>query len=123
MYLLSELLLVANVSGGHFGVVTISSKFRYAVISPFGAGYKIQVSGKGCEAELVFSRDYAGAEVETPRGRYEMSDTLIYNAQGVKVAELKDGTLVTSDTYELLIAIFVVNHHFWKKTGPFIRPQ
>ena len=94
-------------------------RYDYNVTGPFGTGYGILVKGPNGQAELRYSRDYAAAEVSLSSGRYEMSDLSAYDSLGRKVFELA-GQFVRGNTMDgLLVAVFAVNHHFWRKTGPF----
>lgn len=103
------------------GMVRGPEPIRYEVFGPFGSGYNIRVAGRSGSGSLRFLRDYAGAEVVTPSGRYDMSAESAYAADGAKVIALGDDGMITDSTDALLLALFAVNHHFWHGTGPFAK--
>src|SRR5688500_14843289 len=75
---------------------------RYRVSGPFGVGYRISVEGKAGVGQLTVGRDYPGAEVVVPMGKYEMSDESVVDSAGRKIARLSDELLETESTDELL---------------------
>jgi hypothetical protein len=105
------------------GEVRGPEPIRYEVSGPFGSGYSIRVMGMSGSGSLRFLRDYAGAEVVTPSGRYDMSAESAYGADGRKAIALGDDGIVTDSTDVLLLALFAVNHHFWHGTGPFAKER
>lgn len=104
------------------GYIKIPQQIRYEVFGPFGQGYNIRVVGFSGDAELNFCvRDGPGAQARTPQGRYEMSEDSVYDSKRTKVLELK-GDEVTVNTSDILaLSLFIVNHYYWLKTGPFDR--
>jgi hypothetical protein len=118
---LSDFVLVPALFRDNEGHLKIGSRFKYKVFGPFGTGYNIRVTGKTGTALLQFARDYLGALVETPQGKFEMSDESIFNGNGTRILQLTDQGIVSDHCDELLLALFVVNHHFWRKTGQFSR--
>lgn len=103
------------------GMVRGPEPIRYEVFGPFGSGYNIRVAGRSGSGSLRFLRDYAGADVVTPSGKYDMSAESAYAADGAKVIALGDDGMITDSTDALLLALFAVNHHFWHGTGPFAK--
>lgn len=108
------------------GYIYLPEEFRYEIVGPFGVGYKIKVkktkpkfleliSRKGI---LTVRRDDPGGEVRTPYGKYEMNRNSIFHKNGILLE------LGTSGAYESIqdqyaMALFIVNHYFSSKTGPF----
>jgi hypothetical protein len=117
--ILSDFKLVPAFLSKHKGSIKIHSSLKYEVFGPFGSGYNIRVTGKQGTANLKFTRDYAGAIAITPNGKFEMSAESIFNSEGVKILQLIEQNFELENCDELLLAIFIVNHHFFKKSGPF----
>ena len=94
----------------------------YDVFGPFGTGYNIRVVGQAGTAVINYHwTDHPEIDVDTPTGRYVIADESIYDAERKKILELRGDVLSTTLTEALLLGIFAVNHHFMKKTGPFVR--
>ena len=104
----------------HHGSIKLQSKYKYEVTGPFGTGYNIKIDGKSEDATLKFARDFSLAMVKSPSGNYEMNSESIFNNNGEKILELTEQSFYFTSNDELLLAIFLVNHHFSKKTGPFL---
>ncbi|WP_426212510.1 hypothetical protein [Massilia sp. TWP1-3-3] len=120
--LLRGLKILPQTSSAHAGRVLLSSAVMYEVYGPFGQGYNIRTSCDGDTATLSYHwRDGPGAEVLASSGRYEMSDESAYDSQGKKCIELEGDRVTTDIRDELVLALFVVNHYFATKTGPFTR--
>ncbi len=114
--------VVPQPNSEHAGHVLLSATVTYEVYGPFGQGYNIRTSGTGGSATLAYHwRDGPGADVKAPSGRYEMSDESAYDSQGNKCIQLQNGEVITELFDDLVLAIFVVNHYFATKTGPFTR--
>ena len=103
------------------GRVLAPEPLQYEVFGPFGVGYNIRVTGPSGCGSLNFLRDYAGADVETPTGKYDISAEGAFSIKGKKVIELTGQNMVTESEDFILLALFSVNHHYWHKTGPFAR--
>jgi hypothetical protein len=103
------------------GKVLAPEPIQYEIFGPFGVGYNIRVTGPGGSGSLRFLRDYAGAAVKTPTGKYDMSAQGAFSAKGEKVIELTGQTMITESDDFILLALFSVNHHYWCGTGPFAR--
>ena len=103
------------------GKVKLDSSYSYEVFGPFGQGYNIKISRLFKSAKLNFHwRDGPGAFGETPEGKYEMSDDMMFKG-GCKILSLaQDGSFAKIDD-EFALALFVINHHFYRKSGPFNR--
>ena len=120
--LLNDQTVVPDPTTDHTGSVQMSERIGYEVYGPFGQGYNIRVSANGSTATLAYHwREGPGAEVKAPSGRYEMSEESIYDSHGKTRLKLVSNEVVTDIQDELLIALFVVNHYFATKTGPFSR--
>ena len=104
---------------------TVVRQYRYAyTISSFGQGYNITVAGGSGTAVLEYNwRDGDSAEVRIFADRYGMSETTISGGRkNETILQLAGDSIITSITDDLLLILFVVNHHYAKRTGPFQRP-
>jgi hypothetical protein len=96
--------------------------YIYEIYGPFGQGCNIRVAGGSGTATLQYNwRDGADAEVRATSGRYTMSEESINDSRGNTIFRLAGDTISTSWSDGLLISLFAVNHHFARKTGPFLR--
>lgn len=112
------------------GYILGPEKFIYEIVGHFGTGYKIKVKkrypnyfefffGKGV---LKYSRDYQAGIVRTPNGRYEMSsDSISHKNEMISIVDLDGDSSLINDQYAM--ALFILNHHFGNKTGPFGRQK
>ena len=103
------------------GKVLAPETVEYQIFGPFGSGYNIRVKSRSGSGLLRFVRDYPGASVKTPSGKYDMSADTAYGEDGKKVIELSGQSVTTESTDLLLLALFSMNHHFVLGTGPFLR--
>jgi hypothetical protein len=101
------------------GKVLISQEFKYEVFGPFGQGYNIKVSRNFSSATLSYHwRDGGGSIVKTPNGNYEMSEISIFQ-NGNKILQIDESEEFSPLEDAFVMALFVVNHFYYKKTGPF----
>ena len=101
------------------GNVLSSKEFKYEVFGPFGQDYNIKVSRNFSSATLSYHwRDGGGSIVKTPNGSYEMSEVSIFQ-NGEKVLEINALEEFSPLEDDFVMALFVVNHFYYKKTGPF----
>ncbi|MDG9671273.1 hypothetical protein ONV78_26300 [Hahella sp. CR1] len=103
------------------GNILVDEQYSFEVYGPFGQGYNIRILNFLKKITLNYHwRNGPGATVRTPGGTYEMSDSSIFKA-GKKILQIdQNGNFEPiSDSYAM--ALFVLNHYFWNKTGPFKR--
>jgi|GEM_PF-6047605 len=101
------------------GTVLVSQEFKYEVFGPFGQGYNIKISRSFSSATLSYNwRDGGGSIVKTPTGSYEISENSIFQS-GKKVFEINAVDEFSPLDDNFVMALFVVNHFYYMKTGPF----
>jgi hypothetical protein len=103
------------------GSILVDENYAFEVYGPFGQGYNIRILKFMKKLTLNYHwRDGPGAAVKTLEGTYEMSGSSIFKA-GKKVLQIdQSGNFEPiSDSYAM--ALFVLNHYYWNKSGPFQR--
>lgn len=102
------------------GVISIHYKtFEFEIYGLSGQGYNIKVSGLSDDAVLQYNeKDGPGASVKFGKRSFRMTETeAVELDEGVIMSLNKDGSIV-SIADDLIIAIFILNHYFALKTGP-----
>jgi len=91
----------------------------YNVLGPFGQGYNIRVELEGEEGTLSYHwREAPGAHAQTTSSTYEIHADAIYKGQERILHLSRKGSFEPIDD-GVAVALFIVNHHFAQKTGPF----
>jgi len=123
--LLSDFTVVPSEESVTRGQVTGSGSYSYEIYGPFGQGYNIRVSGFSGSAQLSYNwRDSDIAAVQSPSGNFGMTETVVRGGKKSDVIlQLSGDRMDSSLTDGLLLSMFVVNHHYASRTGPFIRPS
>lgn len=102
------------------GWILVGDKFRFE-IDGGGVGYRIRVRSATRTGTLRFLRDgscSATTGTWPRRRRYEMSDCGVSNRSGEVLRLIPEGNFeAIEDT--AAVALFVINHFFWNKTGVF----
>jgi hypothetical protein len=121
--LLSDFQVIPSLETKLNGSVIRQSRYAYA-ISPYGQGCRITVVGGTGTAVLEYNwRDGPSAEVRISSDRFGMTETTISGGRkSDTILQLTGNTLTTTLTDDLLLSLFVVNHHYARRTGPFERP-
>ena len=121
--LLSDFQVVPSPETKAKGSVIRQARYAYTINS-FGQGYSITVTGGTGTAVLEYNwRDGPSAEVRIAADRFGMSETTISGGRkSDTILQLTGNTLTTSVVNDLLLSLFVVNHHYARRTGPFERP-
>jgi len=122
--MLSDLKIVPSHESPLKGRIEGMGNYIYEIYGPFGQGCNIRVAGGSGTATLQYNwRDGPDAEVRATSGHYMMSDESIRDDRGNNILRLSGSTISTNWTDGLLISLFAVNHHFARKSGPFLRRQ
>ncbi len=101
------------------GTIQLNGTYTYEAFGPFGQGYNIKVTHGSDEAVLNYHwRDGPGAFVKSKQGKYEMSDQTVFQG-GKKLLDLTAALDFEPLEEEIIIALFIINHHYYRKSGPF----
>ena len=122
--LLSDFQVVPSPATIAKGSVVRQMRYLYA-ISSFGQGYNIVTSGGTGTGTAILEYNWSNgsnAEVRIGSERYGVSERTIYGGRRSDVIlQLSGNIFATSIADELLLSMFVVNHHYAMRTGPFLR--
>ncbi len=103
------------------GTVDVGSLYTFKVFGPFGVGYNIKVKSKRNSGVMRYLRDGTCQGVTGRpfrKKRYEFSDTGFYRLGGEALSLGPNNEFEPVDD-EAAMALFVVNHHYSNRTGPF----
>lgn len=105
------------------GQVTGAGSFNYEIYGPFGQGYNIRISRLGGFAKLSYNwRDGSGADVRSAGESFSMTETTVYcGRKSEMLLRLSGNEIGSTICDQLLLSLFVVNHHYACRTGPFAR--
>jgi hypothetical protein len=89
-------------------------------IKPNGIGYAFVASHNNERASLDYCyKNHPGAIAKYKRQRFEMTDTeAIDEKRSHYIKILADGEII-ANCDNIIMALFIVNHHYWNKSGPF----
>lgn len=106
------------------GLILCSPPVEYEVFGPFGQGYNIRVISKNGSGLLQFHWSWWPRSIATtPQGHYEITDDSGYNDSGKQIIQFYEGKMITESQDVMLLAIFSINHHYWRRTSVFTRSQ
>jgi hypothetical protein len=122
--LLSDFTVVPSKETVAKGRVTGAGSYDYEIHGPFGQGYNIRISGSGGAAQLSYNwRDGPGAQVQSAGETFSMTETTMSGGRkSDTILQLSGGKLESAIRDGVLLSLFVIHHHYARRTGPFTRP-